>query len=267
MWDVHCGKKRWWVITNPTNVYSQRDFPNLDMAVTFHVGLCLRIPKTQDPKPDSLTTAPFYECTRLLSEADDALRKALEVSDYQAIGVRCREIVLAFTNTAQAVMPWASNDPEPKRGDAKAWIDHVCNSMMPGVTHKERRGLFKSLLKAAWEFDNWLAHSKSSTWLDAEAAVETTGQAVGLALSRLIRHLRGVPDACPACGSHRITADRGVRTDVPEVQWERPMCTKCGWRGTPVRLSETPKPPDADRDPPEGECVVPTVPLKSLKQP
>jgi hypothetical protein len=55
IWDVHCGKERWWVITNPTNLYSQETFPNLDMAMTFHVGLCLRIPKTQDRKADTRT--------------------------------------------------------------------------------------------------------------------------------------------------------------------------------------------------------------------
>ena len=41
VWDVHTNVDRWWVITNPTNLYSQEQFPNMDLAVTFHVGLCL----------------------------------------------------------------------------------------------------------------------------------------------------------------------------------------------------------------------------------
>src|SRR5436309_9344898 len=40
VWDVHTNVDRWWVITNPTNLYSQVQFPNMDLAVTFHVGLC-----------------------------------------------------------------------------------------------------------------------------------------------------------------------------------------------------------------------------------
>src|SRR5439155_23351381 len=40
VWDVHTNVDRWWVITNPTNLYSQEQFPNMDLAVTFHVGLC-----------------------------------------------------------------------------------------------------------------------------------------------------------------------------------------------------------------------------------
>ncbi len=41
VWDVHCegDKERWWVITNPTNLYLQDQFPNMDLAITFHVGL------------------------------------------------------------------------------------------------------------------------------------------------------------------------------------------------------------------------------------
>jgi hypothetical protein len=39
IWDVHTEKERWWVITNPTNLYLQSQFPNMDLALTFHVGL------------------------------------------------------------------------------------------------------------------------------------------------------------------------------------------------------------------------------------
>jgi hypothetical protein len=38
IWDVHTNRDRWWVITNPTNLYSQQQFPNMDLALTFHVG-------------------------------------------------------------------------------------------------------------------------------------------------------------------------------------------------------------------------------------
>src|SRR5207248_9878754 len=30
VWDVATDKDRWWVISNPTNLYSQRHFPRLD---------------------------------------------------------------------------------------------------------------------------------------------------------------------------------------------------------------------------------------------
>ena len=51
IWDVHTDRGRWWVITNPTKLYSQEQFPNMDLALTFHIGLCMRIPRSEEPSP------------------------------------------------------------------------------------------------------------------------------------------------------------------------------------------------------------------------
>jgi hypothetical protein len=110
VWDVHTDKDRWWVVTNPSNLYSQQQFPNMDLAVTFHVGLCLRIPRSEKQKLFELPIEPFAQCYRYMSEASDALAQAQEVLDYQSIGMRCREALLAFADAAQTVMPWTSAD-------------------------------------------------------------------------------------------------------------------------------------------------------------
>jgi hypothetical protein len=47
VWDVHTSDGRWWIITNPTNLYSQEQFPNMDLAVSLHMGICLRIPRSE----------------------------------------------------------------------------------------------------------------------------------------------------------------------------------------------------------------------------
>jgi hypothetical protein len=49
IWDVHATSGRWWVITNPTNLYSQDDFRSRDEALTFHVGLAVRMITYNDP--------------------------------------------------------------------------------------------------------------------------------------------------------------------------------------------------------------------------
>jgi hypothetical protein len=269
VWDVHTDKDRWWVITNPTNLYSQEQFPNMDLAVTFHVGLCLRIPRSEKHKLSDLPIEPMAESYRYLAEASDALTQAQEVSDYQSIGVRCRESMLAFVGAAQVVLPWTAGGEKPKKADLKAWADHICSVTMAGAAHEYRRQLFKTLLESAWRFANWLTHAKSSNWYDAEAAVETTENAIGLCTSAVIRFIRGVPDVCPACGSHRLTPQRDFHTAAPEIEWERPTCPKCGWTGQPVPITEVPKAAveEEGRPPPEGECIVPTVPLTHLKKP
>jgi hypothetical protein len=270
VWDVHTDKDRWWVVTSPMNLYSQEQFPNLDLALTFHVGLCLRIPRSESQKLSELSVEPFAETTRCLSEAFDALRQAEEVADNQAIGVRCREALLAFVGAAVHVCPWTSDEPEPKKADFKAWAEHICTEVLRGPTNENRRHLCRTLLNEAWRFSNWLTHAKGTHWHDAEAGCAVTESAVMLCVSAVILKLRGVPESCPACGSHRLTPERGYHTSDPELQWERPVCTKCGWTGDPFPIlgeAEEYSDDEGERKPPEGECVIPTVPLRELKRP
>ncbi len=268
IWDIHTDRDRWWVITNPSNLYSQEQFPNMDLALTFHVGLCLRIPRSEKSRLSELPIEPFAQCYRYLSEASDALAQAEEVLDYQSVGMRCREALLAFAEVAQKIIPWTSNGPKPKAGDLRAWADCICSVTMAGESHKERRHLFKTLLESAWTFANWLTHSKSSKWHDAEAAVATTENAITLCTSSVIRYMRAVPETCPACGSHRLSPERGIRIDIPEIEWERPTCDKCDWKGEPVQIFPVPEPAErAQRRQPEGDCIIPTAPLKALKKP
>jgi hypothetical protein len=42
-WNVRTNKERYWVITSPTNLYSQKLFPSLDYTLSFHIGLMARV--------------------------------------------------------------------------------------------------------------------------------------------------------------------------------------------------------------------------------
>jgi hypothetical protein len=234
VWDIHTNKDRWWVITNPTNLYSQVQFPNMDLAVTFHIGLCLRIPRTERQLLDDRRVVPFDKAFVKLAEASDALSGALNVADYQAVGVRSREVLLEFIGAAQDAAEWTKTPP--KRADFRAWTEVIANDLLPGESNKERRGLLKSTLESAWTFSNWLTHSKSATWHDAEAGVSTVEHAVGMAASLVIRELRDVPPQCPECGSPSLAPEDGENTATPGVLWQRPRCADCGWAGRPVPI-------------------------------
>src|ERR1035441_1003375 len=117
VWDVHTNADRWWIITEPMNLYSQEQFPNMDLALTFHIGLCLRIPRNERQKLSELPVEPFAESYRYVQEDADALAQASEVADYQSVGVRCREALLAFVKAAQTVIPWTAKEEPPKKAD------------------------------------------------------------------------------------------------------------------------------------------------------
>lgn len=272
VWDVHASDGRWWVITDPTNLYSQEQFPNMDLAVTFHLGLCLRIPRTQQQNVSDQYVRPFGAVFTKLRESSDALSQAQNIADYQAIGLRIREALIAFVGAAQDVAIWTTEEV-PKRADFRAWNDLICNAALSGRNQKERRHLFKSLLIESWVFANWLTHAQSATWHDAEAAQTTVEHTLGLTTSIVLRHIRSIPEECPNCGSPHLFPEEGVRKDIPQITWERPVCTDCGWGGIPVQVGESPAELELDGiitregGDDSNACIIPTVPLMKLNKP
>ena len=60
VWDVHTDKERWWVITNPTNLYSQALMPSLDYTLSFHIGLMARVAARREPEGSEESRAPQF---------------------------------------------------------------------------------------------------------------------------------------------------------------------------------------------------------------
>ncbi|UUP20060.1 gamma-glutamylcyclotransferase family protein [Nitratireductor thuwali] len=202
-----------------------------------------------------------------IEEADAAVTQAHNLAGYQAVGVRCRETLLELIGVAQDAATWT--DTPPQRANLRAWAEIICNDLLPGDTNKERRRALKGALESAWTFSNWLTHSKSATWFDADMAHSLTQHAVGMATSLLVRELRGVPVECPKCGSPRLEPEQGENTAAPGVLWERPRCPDCGWAGRPVPILDledgqsiiTREGEQSD------ECSIMTVPLRAILKP
>ena len=267
VWDIHTNKDRWWVITGGTNLYSQQQFPNMDLALTFHIGLMLRIPRTEKQQEDDRHLIPFGPVYEKMEGAGDAVTQARDLAGYQAVGVRCREVLLDLIGVAQDAAIWT--DTPPQRANFRAWVEIICNELLPGETNKERRGALKGALESAWTFDNWLTHSKSVTWSDAETAHSLTQHALGMMTPLILRGLRGVPDECPDCGSPHLVPEQGKNTEVPNVLWERPRCADCGWAGRPVPIFdiENGQPIITREGEQTHEHSIMTVPLRTILKP
>ena len=265
IWDAHTDKGRWWVISPPTNLYSQAQFPNMDLALTFHVGLCIRVPRSYRDNLAELPVEPLLGAWRSLEQAHAAVAASQEVEDYQAIGVRCRESLITLIHLLQDAVTVA-NASALKRSDFLGWAEVMGDTLLSGASQKARRQLVKSAAKSAWEFVNWLTHSKSGHFHDAEAAVAATEHVINLFTTACIRHVRGVPECCPSCGSQRLAPERGVHTGRRGKVYERPVCPVCNWTGEPVEVQATLKPAPS-RSAPEGDCVTMDVPLRGSRAP
>jgi hypothetical protein len=166
------------------------------------------------------------------------------------------------------VLPWTAEEEPPKKSDFKGWIQHVCGVALAGEGNKARRQLFKAQADAAWTFVNWITHSTSSNWHDAEAAVAASEAVVSLCTNATTLFVRNVPNECPKCKSHHLTPLRAEDPADAENIWERPFCTECEWMGEPVKITEEPTAiVTRSGKPDDGECVIRTVPLRKLVRP
>ena len=267
VWDLHTNKDRWWVITGGTNLYSQEQFPSMDLALTFHIGLILRIPRTEEQQADDRRVLPFGPVFKKMEEAGAAVTQAQSLTDYQAVGVRCREALLELIGVAQDAVMWT--DKPPQRANFRAWTEIICNDLLSGDTNKERRGVLKGALESSWTFCNWLTHSKSATWIDADLAHSLIQHAGGMAIGLILRALHGVPEECPNCGSPHLEPEQGENTAAPGVLWERPRCADCGWSGRSIPILDlTDGQPIIARkgEKSDGHGIM-TVPLRKVLRP
>lgn len=236
VWDLHADDGRWWIVTNPTNLYSQEQFPSIDLVVTFHMGLCLRIPRANSSSTDTSNIMPIAGIFQQMNEVEASLSQADGLLGYRAVGVGCRETLISVIQFLQDAGQWP--DSELKRSDVKGWSDLFLGIVLVGSENEKRRKLLRSSIKEAWDFSNWLTHTSSATWHDAEAAHNSVSHAVNLLVPLMIRYFRNIPDSCPECGSAHISLQYGHNQDDPEIEWERPACDDCSWTGKATQAGE-----------------------------
>ena len=219
-WAVHTKRGRYWVITNPTNQYSQRDFPSLDYMISFHIGLMTRVMsrhrgRTRDAAQDRLAAS-----ARRIEQASQALDRSEEAEDFQAVGMRCREALLTIArDVGQAWMVPPKTEP-PKIGDFVHWSILIADSLVAGPSGARIRGYLKSVAESAWELVGWLTHARNAVASDGQLVLDATeavfaGFSCALLRFEAAHHMR-----CPRCNSYRvvIAADPSINSN----------CDACG---------------------------------------
>lgn len=82
------------MITSPTNVCSQEQFPSADYTLSLHVGLTARVIARQEPPVDGEELERNAVPWRGWQQAEGALERGDEAEDFQAVGMRCRECLM-----------------------------------------------------------------------------------------------------------------------------------------------------------------------------
>lgn len=244
VWDVHTNMERWWVITPPMNLYSQAQIPSMSVALSFHAGLVARVEARHERTGPVQEAERFPEAWRLWEQAGEAHEEADEAHDFQAVGMRCRESLLAFVREASALVPEHVQNL-PKAGDFNGWVERVGNAIAPGAGNERRRGYLKTTAKATWELVNWLTRVTDAGGFDSFFAHRATGQLLSAWSLSVLRHEMPDPPRCPACGSYRL---------------------QCGWTGA-AEAQPRLVPPLHDPSEETGPCIRSDVPLRGPAPP
>jgi hypothetical protein len=157
-WDVRTNKNRWWVITNPTNLYSQRLFPSLDYTISFHVGVTTRMAQAEMTDEQEEAHDKINQLMNRLAGARATLFKAKKAEDFQSVGMKCRECLLLLVKTFVQTQMVPTGQEPPQLGNFIGWCELIANFFAPGGSNHQLRSYLKGMSKETWQLASWLAH-------------------------------------------------------------------------------------------------------------
>lgn len=224
IWDVHTNDGRWWVITNPTNLYSQENFQSMDFALTFHIGLTMRVWSKDRPDLSEEDEGRLKGAWRRWTQAAEALQQSEEAEEFQAVGVRCRQSLLSLVREIGADEMVLPNGSPPKHDDFGHWSEIIANFFTGGSRSSRMRSHLKSCARSTWELVGWLVHSANATRYEAEFVLDATRHVLAAYTISIVRFEREAPNRCPICSSYRLTTDYR-----PDADDEVVLCEVCGW--------------------------------------
>ncbi|MCV7230393.1 hypothetical protein [Mycolicibacterium komossense] len=261
VWDAHTSDGRWWLITNPLNLYSQDQIKSMDIALSFHIGLMSRMMASR-PHPAARQGAWVLEVTRRLDVAAQSLERAKEVEDFQSVGMRLRETLLSLAaKLAGLGYQTDAGAADLQQGNFKAWASVCAEAVAAGSSAQHLRGLLKALSEKTWNYVAWLTHARSAGRPDAQIALSAVSQTIEAFIVAVNRHRLGAPQRCSVCASYQLRAEH-----VSDGAWMK-VCEACGWETTAETApsvddhdltGEDREAEEAGEQPAlEGECVEP----------
>jgi hypothetical protein len=228
VYDVHMPKERWWVITEPTNLYSQETFPNYDVAFSFHVGLMLRVMNRERVEIEQEKAEEVGAAWRRYEAAVAAMDSAREAEDYQGVAIKCREALLAFGREHQEAEWLTLPEVKCKVNDFKGWAKLYAQELSTG----RMRRYLNEIAEKTWDVAVSLQHDYNATEWDAEMLLDATAHVFQMYSTAIVKVKRKPPRRCPKCGSYRLVTDGDITERDGEQGWlQAEVCSACEYRG------------------------------------
>lgn len=236
IWDVTTDKDRWWVITNMTNLYSQQQFPSLDLVFSFHVGLMLRI-TSRPERVDADAPQPFDEVFRRGEQAQVRHDRAVEAVDYQAVGMQLRESLISLVGATRRRLTIAHASDIPQDSNFISWSEILMNELCGGGENKDLRKYLKNSAKETWQIVNWLTHDRNANRTASSVAIHACENIVLHFAQLLARARTDKADECPICKSRQIRTHFDIEIGVDGDYYA--SCGVCEWNSHPGATSSS----------------------------
>jgi hypothetical protein len=140
VWDVQVRSTGWWVVTNPIGMYSKRIYTSMHDAYWFHLGKRTWAGEVAEIRPVAVEHDRLRKAWRLWEQANDALDPGDETEDFQAVGMRCRQALLAFVKEVAQPEWVAAGKDIPKAADFLHWSEYIADHVAAGSHSQRVRG-------------------------------------------------------------------------------------------------------------------------------
>ena len=216
VWDVHTSTgDRWWVVTTPMNLYTQKDFKSAEVVLSFHVGLMARVMARQEVPVAPHSAVLLPESWRRWEHAVDTMMSAAEAEDFQAVGMRLRECLVGFAGEIASDDLVPHGEERPQAANVTKWTELLAGFLAQGSSSAELRSYLKKLGEETWAYVNWLTHAGNARFIDAEIGATAVSHLLAtFTAARMRWEQSGAHSRCLVCDSYAAGAGR---------------CPNCGW--------------------------------------
>lgn len=230
IWDVTTDKNRWWVLTNLTNLYSQKHFPSLDYTLSFHIGLMMRL-RSRPEGADAADPSPFDEVFRRQQQAKQQYERAIEVVDYQSVGMQLRECLISLVAAVRRRVEIDVDTERPQDANVTEWSNLLLDKMCGGSSNQRLRKYLKNTANYTWQLVNWLTHDRDANDTASSIAIHACDTMVGHFVQLLMRERTDSTDECPVCKSRNVRThfDHLIEPDGDYYM----TCGECDWNTHP----------------------------------
>ncbi|WP_293302507.1 hypothetical protein [Pedobacter sp. UBA4863] len=232
IWNIKTNKGAWWIAEGlrvPMNLYPQDAFYfTADEVYSFHVGIVQRLQHGQNEESNVLSELPLdleqvHVIRRKLTLAADRLHIGMEAEEMQAIGLICRESLLALAHELTKRNGQIVEKAQLKNGDFKGIAKLFIDEYAPGSNNATLRSHARKMSDMAWSYSSEIVHSAYKNFPDCKICIILAASTVSIFENLFMKYIGfDLEPRCPNCGSMSLEIYSG-KTENELIE----HCTKC----------------------------------------